>query len=121
MNKSCRDHGVTCVQHLGCCQFTDGEGNQQRLNLNNSGIQKQAGDGDIKGSHLKFQNKALLLSSREILVRECVKLASSIRRAAAGCLAPSGGTDEDELPYMQLDKVTHAVSRETFGPLYLVT
>ncbi|CAN6285452.1 unnamed protein product, partial [Urochloa humidicola] len=38
-----------------------------------------------------------------------------------GCLAPSAGADEDELPYMQLDKVTHAVSRETFGPLYLVT
>ncbi|CAL4929427.1 unnamed protein product [Urochloa decumbens] len=121
MNKSRRDHGVTCVQHLDCCQFTDGEANQQRLNLNNSGIQKQAGDGDIKRSHLKFQNKAFLLFSREILVRECVKLATGIRRAAAGCLAPSAGADEDGLPYMQLDKVTRAVSRETFGPLYLVT
>jgi hypothetical protein len=113
-------------------KFTDGEANQQRLN--NSGIRKKqaAGGGGFRRSHLKrFQSKAtsshqeFLLSSREMLVRECARLASAIRRAAAGCVAPSsaGGADEDDdgLPYMQLDKVTHEVSREAFGPLYLVT
>ena len=43
------------------------------------------------------------------------------QRDKASCGTPSTGADEDDLPYMQLDKVTHAVSRETFGPLYLVT
>ncbi|RLN41805.1 hypothetical protein C2845_PM01G05280 [Panicum miliaceum] len=106
-------------------QFTDGEVNQQHLN--NAGIQIQAAKGDVKRSHLKFQEKAtsshqaFLLYTREVLVRECVKLAGAVRRAAAGCVTPSTGDDEDNLPYMQLDKVTHAVSRETFGPLYLVT
>lgn len=65
-------------------------------------------------------------SRREMLVREWGKLGSAIRRAAAVvCLTPLAGTDEDDeldLPYMQLDKViTHAVGREAFGPLYLVT
>ena len=106
-------------------QFTDGEVNQQHLN--NTGLEIQVAEGDIKRSHLKFQDKAtsshqaFLLSTREVLVRECVKLASAIRRAAAGCVTPSTGADEDDFPYMQLDKVAQAVSRETFGPLYLVT
>ena len=60
-------------------------------------------------------------STVETGLGECVKLASAIRRAAAGCVTPSTGADEDNLSYMQLDKVAQAVSRETFGPLYLVT
>ncbi|OEL30305.1 Protein STRUBBELIG-RECEPTOR FAMILY 6 [Dichanthelium oligosanthes] len=112
MNKSCDDHGVTCAQHLECCQFTDdGAANLQRLN--NPSIQIQAADGNLKRRHLKFQNKAtsshqaFLLSGREILVKECVRLANAIRRAAAGCVTPSTSSDEDDLrlPYMQLDKL----------------
>uniref|UniRef100_A0A0E0K9R2 Uncharacterized protein n=2 Tax=Oryza punctata TaxID=4537 RepID=A0A0E0K9R2_ORYPU len=64
------------------------------------------------------------LLSREIVVREYVKLARIIRRIAAACFSPSSDAadeDYDYPPHMQLDKVTHAISREEFGPLYLVT
>ncbi|TVU48169.1 hypothetical protein EJB05_07796 [Eragrostis curvula] len=80
----------------------------------------------------KFQNRETeastfrntyqtLLLSREMLVRGCIKLASVIRRTAVVCFTPSTGADEDHLPYSQLDKATHALRREAFGPLYLVT
>ncbi|XP_015690671.1 uncharacterized protein LOC107303901 [Oryza brachyantha] len=61
--------------------------------------------------------------SREILVREYARSVRIIRRTAAVCFSPSSGADEDydHLPHTQLDKVTHAISREEFGPLYLVT
>ncbi|KAG8073729.1 hypothetical protein GUJ93_ZPchr0006g46430 [Zizania palustris] len=63
------------------------------------------------------------LLSGEILVREFVRLARIIRQTAAVCFSPSSAADEDCPPYMQLDKVTHALPlrREAFGPLYLVT
>ncbi|PAN51228.1 hypothetical protein GQ55_9G588700 [Panicum hallii var. hallii] len=89
MNRCCDDHGFTCARHLDCCQFTDGEANQQHLN--NAGIQIQVAEGDVKRSHLKFQDKAT--SSHQAFL----------------------------LYTRELDKVTRAVSRETFGPLYLVT
>ncbi|EER95388.1 hypothetical protein BDA96_01G512700 [Sorghum bicolor] len=120
------------------CQCTDGEANQQRLY--DAGVQQTpAVQGNSKRKkRLRFQSKAaeagaspsqrtrraVLRSCREMLVREWCKLGSAIRRAAAVCLAPSTGADEDELdlPYVQLDKVTcRGVRREAFGPLYLVT
>ncbi|KAL5218236.1 hypothetical protein ABZP36_018920 [Zizania latifolia] len=61
------------------------------------------------------------LLSREKLVKEFVRLARIIRQTAAVCFSPSSAADDDCPPYMQLDKVTHALRREAFGPLYLVT
>jgi hypothetical protein len=120
------------------CQCTDGEARQQRRLYDVQ--QTPAVEGNSKRRRLTFQNKAAeaedspsqrtrraFLRSRtrrEILVREWGKLGSAIRRAAAVCLTPSTGADEDDeldLPYVQLDKVTRAVRREAFGPLYLVT
>lgn len=116
---------------------TDGETKHQ---LNNAGL--QAAQGNSKKKHFtflaKFQKRttsikaseaspcrisfhASLLLSGEILVRECIKLARRTSRTAAVCFSPSLGADEDDLPYMQLDKVTHALTRDAFGPLYLVT
>uniref|UniRef100_A0A0A9A2P2 Uncharacterized protein n=1 Tax=Arundo donax TaxID=35708 RepID=A0A0A9A2P2_ARUDO len=134
MNKSCDDRGITDDQHLDCFKFTEEKRKYQRLN--NAGVQIQDAKGNSKKGHLaclpKFQNKApeaspcrnsyqALLISREMLVKGCGKLACVIRRTAAVCFTPSTGADEDDLPYTQLDKVTHALSREAFGPLYLVT
>uniref|UniRef100_A0A0D9VQD3 Uncharacterized protein n=1 Tax=Leersia perrieri TaxID=77586 RepID=A0A0D9VQD3_9ORYZ len=67
-----------------------------------------------------FNNSPL---SRDLVVRENAKLVSIIRRTAAICFSPSSVADEDYdyLPHMQLDKMTHVISREAFGPLYLVT
>uniref|UniRef100_A0A0E0CW98 Uncharacterized protein n=1 Tax=Oryza meridionalis TaxID=40149 RepID=A0A0E0CW98_9ORYZ len=119
--------------------FTDEATKDQYLC--NSGL--QAANQESKKKNLtfltKFQNRIIAslasesspcrnafrrpLLSREIIVREYVKLARIIRRTAAACFSPSSDADEDYdyLPHMQLDKVTHAISREAFGPLYLVT
>jgi hypothetical protein len=109
------------------CQCTDGEARQQRRLYDVQ--QTPAVEGNSKRRRLTFQNKAAeaedspsqrtrraFLRSRtrrEILVREWGKLGSAIRRAAAVCLTPSTGADEDDeldLPYVQLHKVTRAVS-----------
>ncbi|XP_066388623.1 uncharacterized protein [Miscanthus floridulus] len=146
MERNCDGHGDPSQQHLGCRQCTDGQANQQRLH--DGGVhQTPAVEGNSKRRRLTFQNKAAepeaspsqrtrraflrtrtrtrTRTRREILVREWGKLGSAIRRAAAVCLAPSTGADEDDLDlpyYVQLDKVTtRAVRGEAFGPLYLVT
>lgn len=138
MERNCDGHGDPSQQHPGCRQCTDGEARQQRRLYDVQ--QTPAVEGNSKRRRLTFQNKAAeaedspsqrtrraFLRSRtrrEILVREWGKLGSAIRRAAAVCLTPSTGADEDDeldLPYVQLHKVTRAVRREAFGPLYLVT
>uniref|UniRef100_A0A0E0CW99 Uncharacterized protein n=1 Tax=Oryza meridionalis TaxID=40149 RepID=A0A0E0CW99_9ORYZ len=115
--------------------------NPENMLLSSQGL--QAANQESKKKNLtfltKFQNRIIAslasesspcrnafrrpLLSREIIVREYVKLARIIRRTAAACFSPSSDADEDYdyLPHMQLDKVTHAISREAFGPLYLVT
>uniref|UniRef100_A0A0E0NQM5 Uncharacterized protein n=1 Tax=Oryza rufipogon TaxID=4529 RepID=A0A0E0NQM5_ORYRU len=119
--------------------FTDEATKDQYLC--NSGLQAANRESKKKNSTFltKFQNRIIAslasesspcrnafrrpLLSREIVVREYFKLARIIRRTAAACFSPSSDADEDYdyLPHMQLDKVTHAISREAFGPLYLVT
>ncbi|XP_072991337.1 uncharacterized protein [Typha latifolia] len=48
----------------------------------------------------------------------------SIKRTAsgplAGCFTPTRA-EESAVPYMYLDKQSHAIDRQAFGPIYLVT
>ncbi|KAJ1298497.1 hypothetical protein BS78_01G458000 [Paspalum vaginatum] len=126
MHKSCDDDWTADAhQHLACSkpepEAAQGKSkNRRHLEFQNTAAEAEAPPRRSSRAH---SDRAFLLPAREMLARECARLSRVIRRAAAGCLAPSAGADEDDLPfpYTQLDKVTRAVSREAFGPLYLVT